>query len=112
MTEISTCQQPKDLFVIEVRYHKLCYHEYFRLPRSSENPAGRLSSKISLEIIHSAFEKMIVEIKDKFSFHSFAMSFLTLQRLAELTTIEDAVIENRVVKSLPIDKYDGGILFS
>lgn len=39
------------------------------------------------------------------------MRFLA-QRVAILTNIEDAVIENRVVKSLVIDKFCENILFS
>ncbi|CAG9564866.1 unnamed protein product [Danaus chrysippus] len=39
-TELSTCQRPEDLFAIGVRYHKHCYLDYLRLPRSSELPAG------------------------------------------------------------------------
>ena len=58
-----------------------------------------------------AFEKLIDEIKDRFSSHSFEVSFLA-NRLAELTEIEDAVVENRVIKSLLIDKYGENVLFS
>lgn len=88
-----------------------CYSDYLRLPRHSGNPAGRPSSKIPQEILQNAFDKLIDEIKDKFSSHSFQMSYLA-ERMAKLTELEDAVIDNRVVKSLLIDKYGEKILFS
>ena len=37
---------------------------------------------------------------------------LLAERLAELTEIENAVVENRDMKSLLIDKYGGNVLFS
>ncbi|CAH0552552.1 unnamed protein product [Brassicogethes aeneus] len=58
-----------------------------------------------------AFEKLIDEIKHQLTSHSFEVSLLA-KRLAELTEIEDAVVENRVMKSLLIDKYGGNVLFS
>ncbi|CAG9561075.1 unnamed protein product [Danaus chrysippus] len=64
-TELSTCQRPEDLFAIGVRYHKHCYLDYLRLPRSSELPAGRPSNQIPKEILINAFDKLIDEIKDR-----------------------------------------------
>ncbi|CAG9568588.1 unnamed protein product [Danaus chrysippus] len=110
-TELSTCQRPEDLFAIGVRYHKHCYLDYLRLPRSSKLPPGRPSNQIPKEILIDAFDKLIDEIKDRLPTHSFEVRFLA-QRLAELTNIEGAVIENRVVKSLLIDKFGENILFS
>lgn len=63
-TELSTCQRPEDLFAIEVRYHKHCYLDYLRLPRSSQMPVGRPSNQIPKEILIDAFDKLIDEIKD------------------------------------------------
>ncbi|CAG9562097.1 unnamed protein product [Danaus chrysippus] len=107
-TDLSTCQRPEDLFAIGVRYHKHCYLDYLRLPRSSELPAA---NQIPKEILIDAFDKLIDEIKDRLPTHSFEVRFLA-QRLTELTNIEGAVIENRVVKSLLIDKFGENILFS
>ncbi|KAF5292115.1 hypothetical protein FQA39_LY14070 [Lamprigera yunnana] len=84
-TELSTCQRPEDLFAIEM-------------------PAGRPSNQIPKEILMDAFDKLIDEIKDQLPTHSFQVRFLA-ERLAVLTNIEGAVIENRVVKSLLIDKF-------
>ncbi|KAG5878174.1 hypothetical protein JTB14_026075 [Gonioctena quinquepunctata] len=81
------------------------------MPRNSTKPAGRPSNQIPQEILHDAFEKLIDEIRGQFSTHSFGVHF-SAQRLAKLTNIEDAVIENRVVKSLLIDKFGGNILFA
>lgn len=110
-TKISICEHPADLFAMEVRYHKHCYRDYLRQPRNSENPAGRPSSQIPHGILMEAFEKLIDEMKDKLTSHSFEVSFLG-KRLAELTEIEDAIVENRVMKSLLIDKYGENVLFS
>lgn len=110
-TILSTCQRPEDLFAFEVRYHKHCYLDYLRLPRSSQMPAGRPSNQIPKEILMDAFDKLIDEIKDQLPTHSFEVRFLA-ERLAVLTNIEGAVIENRVVKSLLIDKFSKNILFS
>ncbi|KAF5275267.1 hypothetical protein FQA39_LY06927 [Lamprigera yunnana] len=109
-TQLSTCQQSEDLFAVEKRYHEYCNRDNLRLSRNSETPAGR-PNKILEEILHNEFDKLIDEIKDKFLSHSFEVSFLA-SRLAKLTNIDDAVIENRVVKSLLIDKYYGNIVFS
>nr|CAH7753441.1 unnamed protein product [Callosobruchus chinensis] len=110
-TELSTYQRPADLFAIEVRYHKHCYLDYLRLPRRSEMPAGRPSNQIPKEILMDAFDKLMDEIKDQLPTHSFEVRFLA-QRLAVLTNIEGALIENRVVKSLLIDKFGENLLFS
>lgn len=110
-TKISTCEQPEDLFAMEVRYHKHCYRDYLRLPRNSDNPAGRPPNQIPEDILMAAFEKLMDEIKHQFLSHSFEMTFLA-NRLAKLTEIEDAVVENRVMKSLLIDKFGGNVLFS
>ncbi|GBP23591.1 hypothetical protein EVAR_80207_1 [Eumeta japonica] len=88
---------------MEVRYHKHCYRDYLRLPRNSETPAGRPANKIPHDILIQAFEKLMDEIKHQLTSNSFEVSFLA-KRLAELTEIEDAVVENRVMKSLLIDK--------
>ncbi|KAL3266586.1 hypothetical protein HHI36_010750 [Cryptolaemus montrouzieri] len=109
-TKISTCVHPVYLFVLEVRYHKHCYRDYLRLPSNSENPAGRPSKKIPHEILVEAFEKMIHEIEHQLTSHSFEMSLLA-QRVAELTEIEDAVVETCTLKSLLIDKYGEKVYF-
>lgn len=109
--KISTCVQPEDLFAIEVKYHKKCYLDYIRVPRTSTNPTGRPSHKIPQEILMEAFEKLINEIKYQFSTNSFELSFLAT-RLAKLTEREDAVVENRTIKSLLVDKYGEKVLFS
>lgn len=110
-TEISLCQTATDLLAKEIRYHKACYHNYVRVPRSSVNPAGRPSSKIPPEQLRIAFEKLIDEIKDEMSTCSFEMTYLA-SRVAELTEIEDAVVDNRTMKTLLIDKYGETVLFS
>lgn len=109
--KISTCVQPEDLFAMEVKYHKICYRDYVRVRTKSDNPVGRPSSTIPQKILMEAFEKLIDEITDQFSSHSFEISFLA-KRLAELTEREDAVVENRTMKSLLISKYGEKILFS
>lgn len=59
-----------------MRYHKHCYCDYFRLPRNSTNPAGRPLNQIPRETLHDAFDKLIGEIKDQVSIHSFEVHFL------------------------------------
>lgn len=110
-TQISTCECAADLFAMEVRYHKHCYRDYLRVPRNAEIPAGRPSNKIPCDILLNAFEKLIDEIKHQFTSHAFEMAYLA-KRLAELTEIEDAVVENRAMKSLLIDKYGDQLVFS
>ncbi|GFQ96640.1 uncharacterized protein TNCT_690591 [Trichonephila clavata] len=107
-TKIGICEHPADLFAMEVRYHEQFYRDYLRQSRNSENPA---SSKIPHDILMEAFEKLINEIKDQLTSHSFEVSFLA-KRLAELIEIEDAIVENGVMKSLLIDKFGENVLFS
>ncbi|KAL3284595.1 hypothetical protein HHI36_018752 [Cryptolaemus montrouzieri] len=110
-TKKSSCGKPKDLFAREFRYHLDCYRSYTRLPRTSSYKAGRPFSKIPEEILQKSFEKLLREIQDQLFQCSFELTHLAT-RLAELTEIEDAVIENRVIKSLFIDKYGEKVLFS
>ena len=109
-TKIDTCEHPADLFAMEVKYHKHCYRDYLRLPRNSETP-GRPQNKIPHDLLIEAFEKLIDEIKHKLTTQSFEVSSLA-KRLAELTEIEDAVVENRDMKSLLINKYGENVVFS
>ncbi|CAH0564652.1 unnamed protein product [Brassicogethes aeneus] len=95
---------------MKVKYHKHCYRDYLRLPRNSATPAGRPPNKIPHYVLIEAFEKLIDKIKYQLTSHSFEVSLLA-KRLAQLTEIEDAVLENRVMKSLLIDKYGGNVLF-
>ncbi|XP_043480323.1 uncharacterized protein LOC122510010 [Leptopilina heterotoma] len=109
--EISSCSTPEDLFARKVKYHKNCYKEYIRIPKSSSNKEGRPSTKVPEDILNCAFDKLIDEMKDQFSTTSFELSYLAI-RLSELTEIENATIENRDVKSLFINKYGDKVLFS
>lgn len=110
-TAISTCQMPQDLLAREVKYHKSCYRDYIWVPRQSQNKRGRPSSNIPQEILQASFEKLMDEVKDKFSTSSFELSYLAT-RIAEITELENASVDNRTVKTLLIDKYGEKVLFS
>lgn len=54
-TQICTCEHPADLFAMEMKYHKHCSHDYFRLQRNSTTSADRPSNKIPHELLMGHF---------------------------------------------------------
>lgn len=110
-TNICNYQAPEDLIGNKFKYHKACYSKYIAVPRNSSNKGGRPSTSMSQEQLLVAFEKLLVDIKDRISTNAFQLSYLA-ERMITLSEVEEAVISNRVVKSLLIDKFGYKIFFS
>lgn len=106
-TRISTADNPKDLFAQEIKYHKTCYLDYVRKPRTASKNPGRPSSKIPEEVLESAFNTLISEIDFKTT--CFELSYLS-HKMSLLTGLDDVVVGNRILKL--IDKYGERVLFS
>lgn len=106
--KIRRYRSPEDMIDKGIHYHKACYVNYVGQPKHCQK---KRIGNITEKEMHEGLKKLLDEIDDKLPTTCFHLSFLA-QRLAELTEVKDAVVDEETVKSLLIAKYGDRLLFS